>query len=597
MIYKLKKRIEKNYYYIICFFIIVVLHFLMSMNFKGLVQSIGNDEAVTLSWTSFLSGVDWSDVVELNKYYGFGFTTFLGILNKFTTNPLVLYQLYQAIVAIMYATCGIISLKILCKLLDCKPNVYCLLTAISSVFVPIKFVYVFNEHMYILINWLIVFNIIRIIYEQNERKIMIYFLENILILGYSLTVHDKSLTMWCAFFLAIILFLLKEKNEVIIKTFIINLLAGMGIYKILQIFIKMIRKGIWDINSKIMLNNTTTGTFSTLRRKILYLKNPINYIFPILTIISQLFFMSMVTGGIFLIFLLYSLSFIFKYYCKKCSNNNKNKAIFIISVYVLITISITIVMQSLTWMPDATKLDSNVYWLEILGKRAKLYLRYFCCYCGPAIVLFAVYLKDKRNESLKYFKLSIFLYAVIALCVILFISKWYNEYTLISSPTYSMFIPFVWFFKYEYLTRKVFVISIFMMYIFLCFLYFLFKYKKDSLIMLLVLILFLYQYFCTGLLVYKSSSEKIYSNNYPVYQYLKIKNIDNKVIYCPNMNKSYIQLKFYLTEYELLKDSKIDNEHIIIFKLDEEIQNNLIKQGYIFEELGDYRVYIPPKYQ
>lgn len=591
------EKICKYKYQIILFLIVIMIHTLLNINLKGPPQIAGYDEPSTIAWTGVLSGIQWSDVLAYNKYYGFGYMLVFGVFYHLTTDPTILYQIFLFFISIVYAISAILCMKIMCRIMKCQESICILLFSLACVFIPVKFVYVFNEHIYILLNWSIIYFFLKFI-DSSDKNEKIKFLVCIsLLLLYTATIHEKSLTIYISFFLTLFLFFLREHSYINlkkkIKIYLSMIIINSGFYVVLKKIIGFARKGIWN-SSKVALDNTASGTFTTLINKILLWTNPINLMFPIVTFFSQLFFMSMTTAGIFLICFTLCTEFAVLYTFKKEFNNNEERMIFVISVYSLIAIIMTIVVQAITWMPNMSTIDASQFWYEILGKRAKLYLRYFCCYVGPLIMLLPVFINYYKEKVKKHFIIDIIIYFISGCLVMLFISQWYGAQLLKSTPIYSMFIPFAWWLGEDYLTRTVFLISISIALIIMLGLFMLFIKRKYTFMSLVLSVFLVYQYLCTGYTVYIDSSYQIHQDNYPVYEFFELNDLDEFTIYCPKMDKTYIRLKYYLTKYELIdQEPKWSKDKlIVIYKKNQEIEDTDNLKSFREFDLGNYRVFI-----
>lgn len=583
--------VNKYKFEIIIICIIILVHELLNLNLKAMVQVIGYDESATLSWTGLFTDVSWHDIIEQHKYYGFGFSAIFSFLYYITDNPVYIYQTMQLVVAVLYAIMGLISYRIILEIsgaITLKQKTVSMFFAIASTFIPVKFVYVINEHMYIFLNWVTVYLIVKLVKGKvNKTRYTIYL---ILVLCYSLTVHEKSLTLWVSVLFTLVLCSILWHRPVI--NYVITIIMGISGFSLIKKIISKIRNFIWS--NKEVVQNTANATISTTIRKLSYLAKPLNWIFPIVTFISQLFFMSLCTGGIFQVSWLIGILLIIKNIRSK-TVEIWEKQIFAIVVYTIICIGITILMQCISWMPDTADYSTDEVMQEIFGKRAKLYLRYFCCYCGPLIALFSVYIQRCFCTVKKVMIISFIIHCVVGIFIAIFVSPWYSQFQLESSPVYTMFIPFTLRQPDEYLTQGVFVSALVVGTLIMLGFIFLHRRKLIRLFSFFVAVFFIYQYLYTGFTVYSKSSEQIYNDNYPVYEILdSIKSQISDVVYMPELSKADIRLKFYLTDFSISNSmpdlSQANN--VIIYENDGLVNVDLVQLDYNMIEAGAYEIYL-----
>lgn len=497
-------------------------------------------------------------------------------------------------ISCFYAVSAVICYKIMNKLVRCASNKRIILCAfsIAAVFVPVKFVYVMNEHIYILLNWIILYLLVTLM-EKNVNKIH-YTGYLLIVLVYALTVHEKSLTLWFASSLTIIAVFVVFRDKLI--KFPVFVIGGFLSYEITKKVIRKIRH-IFFIQAENEITNTSASTLAVIFEKLKYFKSPVNWIFPVITCFSQIYFMSLFTGGVFLVAFIFSIYFIFTYTFTKKEKCEEvwERQIYIIALYSIVCIFLTVVIQAIAWMPDINSLTIDQIAVEIWGKRAKLYLRYFACYCGPIIMLFGVYFLRYLEKLKKIFRVSAFINIFFGIIVVAKISCWYETYQMNESPIYSMFMPFVLGKPSDYLTRKTFIIAIIVglaifVFIYMC----IFKNMKKIVGVFLALLL-VHEYLYTGVTVYKNSSSAIYKDNYPVYCLLDgIEDQTEHIIYMPEMKKEDIRLKFYLTDYTIVnRVPDLSSEHVVVIIRSDGVINEEYA-NYTQIESGAYEIYLSP---
>ncbi|MBO6164923.1 MAG: hypothetical protein J6O17_00950 [Eubacterium sp.] len=592
---KTRKPTNKIIYAII-FFTIMLIHFLVSSRFYALTQVAGMDESVTIGWVSIASSEkSWVSAVTLNKYYGFGFAVFASIFYLFTSDPVIIYHCLQIMVGIIYAFCGLICFRMLdymVKPKNRKENTILIITSITCVFVPIKYIYFMNEHAIILINWLTVYSLIRLTQRPKSKK---YTFSLILFLCYALTIHDRALVLWMGVVGSILIIsIVKKKNYIYIPIGILAVPGFVGLRKV----IKIIRHYIW--NSGQVLANTSENTIATVFKKIPYLSKPINWIFPIITVISQLYFMAFSTCGAFFLVLFSGVTFIVRYIKRRRHNNTVDDAIFIILVYSILCIIVTIGIQAVSWMPDATTISPDMVWSEILGKRSKFYLRYFCSYCGPMLMLLSVFILKKLHYLKKSILSSGIAFVIVSILECIFVSGQYSDMLVKSNPAYTLFFPFSFLLGEKRLTAKLFIVSICVMAVLYAVVITLIYINKKVILTSLIMAVMVFQYVVSTISIYESGSERLYNKMYPIYQFMNEVDMevvdDHKFIYKPDMTKDDMRLQYYLADYTLLNamPDEIEDDKVIITNTDYPFLDDYLDAGFQMEYIGNYRIYVYP---
>lgn len=590
------KKHAKKIIYVIIFFTIMLIHFLVASRFYALTQVVGMDESVTIGWISIASSEkSWMSAVTLNKYYGFGFAVFASVFYYFTSDPVIIYHCLQILVGVMYAFCGMICYRILDYIVSPKNKkeiTILIITSIMCVFVPIKYIYFMNEHAIIMVNWLTIYALIRLMQNPKSKK---YTFLLILFLCYSLTIHDRALVLWLGVVGALfIVSLVKKKNYVYIPIAILSAPGFLGFRKL----IKVVRRYIWG--SGIALANTSESTISTVFKKLPYLVSPINWIFPVITVISQLYFMAFSTCGAFFLVLFSGFTFIIRYIKKRREKNSVDDAIFVILVYSILCILVTIGIQAVSWMPDATTLTPDMVWSEILGKRSKFYLRYFCSYCGPMLMLLSVFALRKLPCLKKSIIPSAIVFAVISVLECVFVSGWYSDMLVKSNPAYTLFFPFSFILGEKRLTSQLFIVSICVMAALYTVVILLIYINKKVIMTSLITAALVFQYVVSTICIYEEGSERLYNRMYPLYQFMNEVDMevvdDHKFIYKPDMSKDDMRMQYYLADYTLINamPDTISDDKIIMTNTTYPFLDEYLDEGYEMVYIGYYRIYVHP---
>jgi hypothetical protein len=173
-------------------------------------------------------------------------------------------------------------------------------------------------------------------------------------------------------------------------------------------------------------------------------------------------------------------------------------------------------------------------------------------------MLAGVYMMQFKKTVKHYLLVSLGAFAAISTFAVLVVGKWYEQFTLVESPVYQLFLPFVFWSKKEYLTQDIFwVTSIIAVVIFMILIVFTLL-NKRIVVAALVAGMMLYQYEFLANTCYKDFSDNIYADNYPVYEMItKVEEQSglDKTIYLPAGTYSEMALQFYLNRYKFILDS------------------------------------------
>lgn len=554
---------KQHKFEIILFFTVFLIHAITNLNYKAIVQSIGNDERVTMVGAATLAGLDWSDIVKNAKYYGIGYTVLMAPMFLITDNPFVIYQGMLLYNAILYAISAVLCFRLMRKLCGkpegTKENVYCLLFSIASVFVPIKFVFIINEHMLTFLNWVLLTLLVKVaeLFSENRKRESVKYVAVMFVLMlYALVVHTRGVTFWIA--VAIVLFVLFLMHRLRIRYWLVGIVGAVGGYVLMQNVVKLIQRVVWNNDGSTMLNSSEQLAESS-QLKFTYFKHLINWVFPSTTIVSQVNTMTIATGGLFLFSIIFSIRIIVQLIRKKERPTGTALILLVTALFTGLCVFISICGQSVIWMPNAYEITDHAEKMEaIFGKRAKLYIRYFTCYTGPALMLAGVYMMQFKKTVKHYLLVSLGAFAAISTFAVLVVGKWYEQFTLVESPVYQLFLPFVFWSKKEYLTQDIFwVTSIIAVVIFMILIVFTLL-NKRIVVAALVAGMMLYQYEFLANTCYKDFSDNIYADNYPVYEMItKVEEQSglDKTIYLPAGTYSEMALQFYLNRYKFILDS------------------------------------------
>lgn len=425
--------------FIISFFIRVVLC-LQALPIRTL-----SDELATISGAAHLAGNDWSNLISQAGYYGVGFTSFLWVFFKVFDNPVYIYRGMLVVYAFIQSLSIPIAFYIMKHYFKIKNNVFVALVSLSSsFFVVTRAMIVYNEHILILISWLITLILFKLMENMdNQRKKRYYTTVLFLILSYSLTIHTRALTFWIAILGIIILYAIWKKRCLISP--VICIIIGTIGYISSQIFVKFVQSNIWTSSSGETLRNASVPV-SSISFSIFNVENWQAW-FGI--IIGQLNTINIFSGGI-LIFLVIVLLALAWAHLKKDNTWDelmKNPIYFhliIIAIYFVLCIGMTIAAQSISWLPGAANTINAGVLNDEYGSKAFTYIRYIGPYCAPVFLLGSclIYkMQEYFNKKLLFlYKVSLSIICVLNAIWVTCIVPYFHQSKAIN--TIEAFVPF-----------------------------------------------------------------------------------------------------------------------------------------------------------
>lgn len=357
--------------------------------------SVAGDELFGFMPIAKLLGWDWSGVMENYRYYGFGFFVFLTPLFKWIENPLVLYRVIVAIFALLQSLSAPLSYMLMKKYFKLDNEWFLTLSSIAcSYFVTLRAVYVYNEHVYIFVTWIVAWLLLLLNKNvDSKKKRRVYTLLLMLILIYALTIHARGVTLWLALGVAVIYYLIAYKKWLVSWPIVLSV-GGVG-YVLYKIGMDLMLHTIWNAGAAETVSNTSVsfsiaGVFQSL-------KALTGWVYIML---GQLNTVNMFTGGFAIIAIVIGITFLFKqviprYVKTDMTEINMNSKYAVILVFMLAAAAITILGQSFSWLGGVTAYIEGEG--DVDAMRAVTYLRYFGAYFGPVIMAILAYVYQNKQ--------------------------------------------------------------------------------------------------------------------------------------------------------------------------------------------------------
>lgn len=357
----------------------------------------GHDDLGTLIVPSLLAGYDWSGLIPETSYYGFGYSViFTPILYFFKNNSYLMFQLIFGVNAFFQALVGLVVYNLLINHYGCKKKSVAFWVSIAmSYLVFTASCKIANDVVLPLITWILLW-LLTLLHEKHEdkRKKLLYTLFLVLLLGYSLLLHSRSIVYWLGV-IATIIFV-----RAVYKYWLIDLrvFAGVGIlgYFGCSVWVKLMQGNIWPnvdnlTNSSSGIAGMLSKGFSSLM-SLEAIKTFFNLFFGNLFAISQYTYCFFIIGVLLIFFLLLK-----KIQTKKKKNFEEvNDTILIGGVFSLISFLAMFLGLCISYVfPALHALENNQSYSGFF------YLRYYYIFAVPLVlygIMYVLNLFEQKNK-------------------------------------------------------------------------------------------------------------------------------------------------------------------------------------------------------
>ncbi len=410
------------------FLIVFLPRFFLSLQALPLVYA--SDETSAFSVAAFLSGYDWGDVVSHAGYYGVGYLCLLAPLFHLIDDPIWIYRAALIILSVTVSLCAPICNIIMYRFFSVESRIYRIIVSglcgTLNILTVVQMT-VRNEEILYLLIWLTTYLLCCILQEGDlkrhsvKKEVLL-----LLLLGYSLTVHTRSIGLIIGVICADIICRIMIKQELLHKWSYLIILAG---YKVISSGLKIYQSGIWGSGTKntSVVDNVKSSLFGISDFTDINL-----YLNVLRTSLGQIYTAGVVTGGLFVLAIFILLFFFLQ---KGYKEDRRGKYIFALSALFLFCTIITIGGLTVSWLSwitnDMRKYEVGVY---RSAYRAFSYLRYMGCYVSPFIMC-ALIIVEKNTRILK--RAMSFGVAVMSLLTVFWI-KFILPYVVNGRSTYYM---------------------------------------------------------------------------------------------------------------------------------------------------------------
>lgn len=393
------------------------------------------DELSTMSAAAYMADFDWTAAVRYgNHYYGGGMTILMTPLFKLISDPVMLYRACLVFCAVLQSLVAPIAYHILSKYMGVRKKAYLYLASLAAAFLMVnRALVIYNEHMLVLVSWLAAWVLCKLVSEsrkekQDYRMRAVYTVLLMLLLSYSLTLHTRAKTLWCALVVLVVLYFLLYKSWLVAK--IPAVISGVAGYWLAGRFIYWSKTTLWLWQEGDNLRNTSVNL--NLSKELL--TSPVSWQGWFATIVGQVHTSVTFTGG----FAAIAITLLVIYICKNGKDifvkkkrpsveNAEQLAvkpyILVLGTFFMMCIGATILAQSVTWMWRVQEaLLNSTYETNAYGYKALTYFRYYGAYMGPFFLAGMAYVYHYKEHLKKYLPAIFTVFAVLEvlfLCVVL----------------------------------------------------------------------------------------------------------------------------------------------------------------------------------
>lgn len=587
-------------YKLLVFFIVFIPKLLLC--FFAEPVSFISDEVATMAGGAYWAGLDWSGVVSHAGYYGTGFTAFTAPIFMLTDNPRFIYFLVTVMCTLIQSITAVIAYCILKRFFKIESRKYAAVVSVAcGYFVMTASIVVFNEHMIIFLSWIMAFLLLKL-HESidNKKKKRFYTVILFIVMSYALTIHTRMLLFWAALAVTVLFYLWTYKKCLI--SLPCAAISGIVGYFVSNEYIHFIQKQIWQVNyGTDSLRNAYIGgnIFDSLQ----LLLSPKSWQAWFNIVFGQLHTISVFSGGLFLIFIVVFIHFMWNKLLRKNWNQEQTgmeARMMPVVVFFSACIAATIAAQSLTWLQGSVDVIHAGFENNLYESKAYGYLRYFGPYCGPILLMGAVFLYHWKDKVLEYRKIVFpiwgFLEFYWLVCIFPYI------YHTDQVGALEFYFPF----SLQMLTDPIDIKTLFpasiVLAVSLFLLFFLFKKRRLKTVFIWVGILFAYTYFYIGItwdIEFARDNKQLAQNSYEL-----ISDMEDAVdlpyeIYVYDSWKkddhnNYYMYQFLLNRYKIMPELPPENlESTVLFVNDaytDETHQMWNSQGYKCYKVGEFEL-------
>lgn len=599
----MRKYITKNKKRIIimlvCFCLTFLVRVILNLNIKN-PWAMG-DELGVMATGAYFAGYDWRQVLQLLNSDGGGANFYNGGFGIFLTplfclikgRPYFLYQAILCVCALMQSLVVLISYQIMTKCFNIKNYYFCGAISVASSFFSVsRATNAMNESALILCTWGIIYLIMLLVQENSNKRVTIYSILLALILGYSYTIHTRTIVLIFSVIVAILFIsFLNKKSLVRLSVFFLCLV---GALLAAMKFNTFVLENVFVINDESQVLNTgQTATISVFEGIKLFFKGGQWQAFGDV-FLGNLFGLNLITINIFfVVFFVWLRSFwtnIYQVVFKKNSPIIRKD-----DGFIMLGLVVYICAFGMVFLYSIHVLANSIVAIQSEScTRSFFYLRYPGAFCGPIILMAGIIIWNCRTKIWK---------EIIALCIAGILCFSYvcvsilpriSEHGDAQFDYYHFFAPFyLGKFADEVLSNKIYIAFSITIILFILGIVLYIK-RKRILLAIFCMSVFVYQYGYLAINYDAPQAEKI--NKYVYYvseTYYWNPDLKDKIntLYWPIIAGSWeapYVAQYYMPELTVIKEvpQNVENFTMIAATL---VDSNILQQEQCYwAQLDDY---------
>lgn len=485
-------------------------------------------ETASFSLAEYIAGHDWSELISNTDYYGVGFYALFFPLIKLITDRYLLHQAVLALVCAVECIPPLLCYKMMRRDFKIDSMKYCALSAIAVSFMDVVYTSAaINEHPLKVIIWLVIFLIFSIMNTDSKKRKAVYTLLLSLLMLYSLTMHARAvLIILVVGFTVVVYYIIYRKWIVNLPVFALLLIPG---YFITKKCLRMAVSLLWNTSNGNSLRNsdgTILRIFGLTRE--LFGQDGIKGFLN--TIFAQFFAANVYTVGLFFTFFVITIVVVIRAikYRKNEEISERTNKILIIAVICMCAVLATVFANAIYTLKAAKILIAKQE-----GAKFYFFLRYFFFYLTPMFMALMVFIYHEYDIVRKW----IFAVGAAFVFTIMYIFTFILPTTL-TSPTLKLdaaylLAPFSLRKFNEFMSPKDLFLAALVPLVIYVLIRYVFNEKRRNLFVLLIAILFAYEYYYVSFTCNYNMSEKNYQyvNGYlqTVYSNSNYKDINKKI--------------------------------------------------------------------
>jgi len=359
----------------------------------------GSDEFSTIAGAAFVAGLDWSRVVSLTPYYGFGFSIFLFPVFLFDLSTFEIFLIMRIVTSALAALNGVIAYNITTRIFEVSNLKLAVVTSIAAAcFGPnlIMTNAIFNDSMLIFLNWVILYILLSTAKRTETSKpgIAMSILLSA-IMGYGLLVHHRVIFIWGAVFIFLLCYLaINRKIPILLRVFLPSFIV---FFLLARFFENYVQSALWLAYARVLDNTADSLAWVFSRDAFLNRFSVSGLIAFIRMIIGETHTAFVRTAGLAtLLFVALTFCLICLIYKKTRVHAQKivkeNKLLFMAITYTITQMAAIILLTAYSQTTNIQSVGADVRWL--------LYTRYWATAAAPVILLSVVLFCNIKKQLL-----------------------------------------------------------------------------------------------------------------------------------------------------------------------------------------------------